>query len=90
MNAPKEWWEREIARINATAATKASEREFQSRKDIAKIQADGQKAAAEVQAQAIKDREYYDYLKRDSQFSAQSNMVSSIADGIANMVGSKG
>lgn len=84
--APKEWWEREIAQINATAANKASEREFQSRKELAKIQADGQKAAAEAQAQAIKDSKYYDYLKHDSQFSAQSSMVSSIADGLANMV----
>lgn len=85
--APKEWWEREIAQINANATSKASERELQTRKDIARIQADSQKAAAEAQAQAAKDREYYDYLKRDSQFSAQSNMVSSIADGLATMVG---
>ena len=87
--APKEWWDREIAQINANAAIKASERELESKKDIAKIQADGQKAAAEAQAQAVKDREYYDYLKHDSQVSAQSNMVSSIADGLATMVGSK-
>lgn len=87
--APKEWWEREIAQINANATKSASERELQTRKDIARIQADSQKAAAEAQAQASKDREYYEYLKRDSQFAAQTNMVSSIAGGLASMVGGK-
>ena len=88
-NAPQGYWELEIAKANAAKEKAAIDKEHDTQREIARLQAEAAKYSAEANARATKEREYYGYKRQESADSANSANVQAIANGIAQMVTGK-
>lgn len=87
--APQGYWELEIAKANAAKEKAAVEKEHDTQREIARLQAEAARYSADANARAIKEREYYGYKRQESADSANSANVAAIANGIAQMVTGK-
>lgn len=88
-NAPAGYWELEIAKANAAKEQAAVNKEHDTQREIARLQAEAARYSAEANARAAKEREYYGYKRQESADSANSANVQAIANGIAQMVTGK-
>lgn len=88
-SAPAGYWELEIAKANAAKEKEAADKEHDTQREIARLQAEAARYSAEANARAIKEREYYGYKRQESADSANSANVQAIANGIAQMVTGK-
>lgn len=87
--APEGYWQLKIAEANASGIKATAEKEASLQRDIAKMQADSAKYAADRNAQAIKDREHYSYLRQESNNQAASQNMQTMFGSLASMVTGK-
>lgn len=86
---PAEYWQYKSSEARAAGEEAAAKRTADLQRDIARMQADSAKYAADRNAEANKDREYYSYLKQDSNNQAASQNMQTMFGSLASMVTGK-
>lgn len=84
-SAPAGYWELKIAEANGKRQREAADREADTQLNIARINAEATKAAAEAQAEAAKNRDHYAYLTQSSKNTTNASMMQSFMDGVSNV-----
>lgn len=87
--APQGYWDLKIAEAKAAGDKAAADKEHDTQREIARLQAEAARYSAEANARATKEREYYAYKRQESADNAEMNKVQAIATGVASMVTGK-
>lgn len=87
--APQGYWELKIAEAKAAGEKAAFEKEHDTQREIARLQAEAARYSAEANARAAKEHEYYAFKRQESADNAEMNKVQAIATGVASMVTGK-
>ena len=84
--APQGYWDLKVAEARAASEKAAADREHDTQREIAKLQAEAARYSADAQAKAAEKREYYSFRREESAHNADAAKTQALYGGIANIV----